>query len=132
MKLMVLIIASHSTRYADPCIRTMVYKIVAATGRARLRPSRGSRAGIPARTEARPPKYLMPTRIGYLIPEFPGQTHSFIWRERRHLTEMGIDTALISTRPPPREIISHTWSDAAQRQTTYLAPMSAKEVTLAG
>jgi glycosyltransferase involved in cell wall biosynthesis len=73
----------------------------------------------------------MPLRIGYLIPEFPGQTHSFIWRERLHLAKLGVETALVSTRPPPREIISHSWSQEAQSQTAYLAPMSAKDLTVA-
>ena len=73
----------------------------------------------------------MPLRIGYLIPEFPGQTHSFIWRERLHLARLGVETALVSTRPPPREIVSHSWAADAQAQTAYLAPMSAKDIALA-
>ena len=73
----------------------------------------------------------MPTRIGYLIPEFPGQTHTFIWRERRHLQRLGIETALVSTRPPPKEIVSHTWAADAAAQTAYLAPFSAKDLIAA-
>jgi glycosyltransferase involved in cell wall biosynthesis len=73
----------------------------------------------------------MHTRIGYLIPEFPGQTHVFIWRERRHLARLGVETCLISTRPPPREIVSHAWAGDAAAQTAYLAPFSGKDVLLA-
>src|SRR5687768_8885221 len=72
----------------------------------------------------------MPLRIGYLIPEFPGQTHAFIWRERRHLDRLDVETALVSTRPPPKEIVSHTWATDAAAQTAYLAPFSAKDLFL--
>lgn len=61
-------------------------------------------------------------KIGYLIPEFPGQTHIFFWREIKALESMGVDVALISTKMPPRKIISHSWSDEAQQKTTYLFP----------
>jgi colanic acid/amylovoran biosynthesis glycosyltransferase len=63
------------------------------------------------------------TRIGYFIPEFPGQTHIFFWRERQVLTEFGIETVLLSTRRPPQAIMSHSWAAEAQQQTQYLAPL---------
>ncbi|MBD0335973.1 MAG: glycosyltransferase family 4 protein [Cyanobacteria bacterium Co-bin13] len=63
-------------------------------------------------------------RIGYLIPEFPGQTHNFFWRESQALKEMGLETVLISTRKPPREIMSASWAEQAQEKTTYLLPLS--------
>ncbi|MEW5769570.1 MAG: exopolysaccharide biosynthesis GT4 family glycosyltransferase EpsE [Pseudomonadota bacterium] len=63
-------------------------------------------------------------KIGYLIPEFPGQTHNFFWRERHALREEGIDTALISTRRPPRGIVSASWAAEAAGETAYLMPMS--------
>lgn len=69
----------------------------------------------------------MKARIGYLLPEFPGQTHIFFWRERGALTELGIDTVLISTRRPPRAIASHTWASEAEQQTTYLVPFTQAE-----
>lgn len=62
-------------------------------------------------------------RIGFLIPEFPGQTHIFLWRERQALAELGIDADLVSTRPPPRKIASHSWTAEAQGQTRYLMPL---------
>jgi len=70
----------------------------------------------------------MPITIGYLIPEFPGQTHIFFWRERQILSELGIETDIISTRPPSRGISSHVWSDDARKITRYLAPLSFGEL----
>jgi colanic acid/amylovoran biosynthesis glycosyltransferase len=69
----------------------------------------------------------MDKRIGYFIPEFPGQTHIFFWRERQVLSELGVDTCLISTKLPPKGIVSHTWADDAQRETNYLLPFSFKD-----
>lgn len=66
--------------------------------------------------------------IGYLIPEFPGQTHNFFWRERQALRELGIDTRLISTRRPPKGIASPSWAEAAAAQTVYLFPFSLPDV----
>ena len=62
-------------------------------------------------------------KIGFLIPEFPGQTHIFLWRERQALAELGIEADLVSTRPPPRAIASHSWAAEAQAQTRYLMPV---------
>jgi len=63
-------------------------------------------------------------KIGFFIPEFPGQTHIFLWRERQALAELGIEAELVSTRPPPRAVASHSWTAEAQRQTRYLMPIS--------
>ncbi len=65
--------------------------------------------------------------IGYFIPEFPGQTHIFFWRERQVLIELGIEADLVSTRHPPRAIISHSWASEAQKSTTYLVPLGIKD-----
>jgi glycosyltransferase involved in cell wall biosynthesis len=40
------------------------------------------------------------------------------------LKELGVETSLISTRRPPRGIVSPTWAKAAQAETTYLFPFS--------
>lgn len=69
----------------------------------------------------------MKSRIGYLIPQFPGQTHIFFWRERQVLTELEIDTELISTRPPLQALASHDWAETAQQQTAYLLPFQAAD-----
>ena len=74
----------------------------------------------------------MPLRIGYLIPEFPGQTHIFLWRERQALAELGIAADLVSTRVPPRGIASHDWSDTAAAETRYLLPLTRGDIAAAG
>lgn len=65
-------------------------------------------------------------RIGYLVPEFPGQTHIFFWRERESLARMGIDCDLVSTRKPPQKLITHSWSQAAMHDTRYLSPLGVR------
>ncbi|MEM1447224.1 MAG: glycosyltransferase family 4 protein [Planctomycetota bacterium] len=67
-----------------------------------------------------------PLRVGYLIPEFPGQTHVWMWREIVHMREAGADLHLFSTRrPPERDKARHDFAEAAAAETTYLWPMSA-------
>lgn len=64
-------------------------------------------------------------RVGYLIPEFPGQTHVWMWREIVHMREAGADLHLFSTRrPPERDRARHDFAEQATRETTYLWPMS--------
>ncbi len=62
-----------------------------------------------------------PIRPGYLIPQFPGQTHIFFWRELQALEALDVHPFLISTRPPPAGLIAHEWSDEATKRTEYLA-----------
>ncbi|MFT4014728.1 MAG: hypothetical protein QM682_15305 [Paracoccus sp. (in: a-proteobacteria)] len=64
-------------------------------------------------------------RIGFFIPEFPGQTHIFLWRERQALAELGAEAEPISTRPPPRKVASHSWTAEARERTRYLTPVGA-------
>ena len=64
----------------------------------------------------------MKTKIGYFVPEFPGQTHMFFWREVNALKEYDIEPDFVSSRLPPSKIISHVWSREAQQKTTYLFP----------
>lgn len=59
-------------------------------------------------------------RIGYIVPQFPGQTHVFFWREIQALETMGHAVQVFSTRKPPRKLISHDWSAEAIARTTYL------------
>ena len=59
-------------------------------------------------------------RIGYIVPQFPGQTHIFFWREIRALEAMGHEVHVFSTRKPPRRLISHDWSDRAIARTPSL------------
>ena len=61
-------------------------------------------------------------KIGILIPEFPGQTHAFFWREMLALRELGIATELTSTRRPPNRLMEHAWAAQAEAETFYLSP----------
>lgn len=64
-------------------------------------------------------------KIAYIIPEFPGQTHIWMWREISHLREWGADITIISTRrPPDRDRAKHRFADQAQAETVYLWPAS--------
>lgn len=65
-------------------------------------------------------------KIGYLIPEFPGQTHAFFMRERAELSRRGVASAMYSTRPPANGAATHEWAAQAAAETTYLTPMSVK------
>ncbi|MDM9619248.1 exopolysaccharide biosynthesis GT4 family glycosyltransferase EpsE [Rhizobium sp. S96] len=59
-------------------------------------------------------------KIAYLVPQFPGQTHIFFWREINELRKRGVDLSVLSTRPPPPGLISHSWSAEAMANTKYL------------
>jgi glycosyltransferase involved in cell wall biosynthesis len=61
-------------------------------------------------------------KIGYLVPKFPGQTHIFFWREIKVLEQMNVEVDIISTKLPPSNIMSHTWTEEALSRTTYLFP----------
>jgi glycosyltransferase involved in cell wall biosynthesis len=63
-------------------------------------------------------------RLGYLVPEFPAQTHVFFWREIEALRAAGVDVRLISTRRPDPTRCRHEFAPAAIRQTHYLFPPS--------
>lgn len=61
------------------------------------------------------------TAFAYLVPQFPGQTHMFFWREIRALEAQGVRPVLFSTTPPPSGLIAHEWSAKAMARTVYLA-----------
>ncbi len=67
-------------------------------------------------------------KIGYLVPEFPGQSHTYFWRELKALRERGIEPELVSTRRPPLGVIAHTWALDASARTDYLTPPSARDM----
>lgn len=68
-------------------------------------------------------------RIAYLIPEFPGQTHTWIWRELAWLRRWGADVRVVSTRPPPpRDRARHAFA-AAAAETCYLFDPQPEGVT---
>jgi glycosyltransferase involved in cell wall biosynthesis len=64
-------------------------------------------------------------KVGYLVPEFPSQTHAFFWREIRALEGLGAEVTLISTTRPPPEACPHAFREAAVARTTYLFPPNA-------
>ncbi|MET4103146.1 colanic acid/amylovoran biosynthesis glycosyltransferase [Roseovarius sp. MBR-78] len=71
-------------------------------------------------TETTPVSARNPAALGYLVPQFPGQTHIFFWREIAALERRGAVLHLLSTRVPPPGLVAHDWSDAAMARTTYL------------
>ncbi len=66
-------------------------------------------------------------RIGYVIPEFPGQTHIFYWREIAELERLGVSVKTFSTRLPDRSIQSHDWTEQAIARTIYLRNVSLRD-----
>ena len=66
--------------------------------------------------------------IGILIPQFPGQTHIFFWREIEALEALGVEVTIFSTRRPPAGVIAHRWSKDAMARTVYLGEMSPLDV----
>lgn len=72
-----------------------------------------------------------PVKIAYLIPEFPGQTHIWMWREIVWMRRWGVDLHLFSTRRPnDRDRARHGFAEAAAAETFYLWPP--KPADLAG
>ena len=68
----------------------------------------------------------MNKHIGYFIPKFPGQTHTWIWREYQALLELGMTPHIISTRRSRTKVI-HSWEEKAQSMTDYLLPLEIKD-----
>jgi glycosyltransferase involved in cell wall biosynthesis len=63
-------------------------------------------------------------RIGYLVPEFPSQTHAFFWREISSLRSLGLTVRLLSTKRPAADSCRHPFADEARAQTHYSFPPS--------
>lgn len=63
------------------------------------------------------------TTLGYLVPEFPAQTHIFFWREIRVLQQLGYNVRFISTKRPHPKTVSHSWATEVISQTSYLHPI---------
>lgn len=63
-------------------------------------------------------------KIAYMIPEFPGQTHTFFWREISAIEKKGFLIEIFSTKLPDASIASrHSWSSRAIQRTQYLHPI---------
>jgi len=63
-----------------------------------------------------------PVKIGYLVPEFPTQTHIIFWREITLLREMGVEVLLLSTRRPIPHSCPHEFAAQAEAETHYAYP----------
>lgn len=63
-------------------------------------------------------------KLGYFVPQFPGQTHIFFWRELAALERLGASVRIFSTLKPPPSLISHSWSTEAMERTNYLGDAS--------
>ena len=63
-----------------------------------------------------------PFRLGYLVPEFPRQTHIFFWRECEQLRRRGVEPVFLSTRRPPPAACPHAFRDQAAAATHYVFP----------
>jgi colanic acid/amylovoran biosynthesis glycosyltransferase len=73
-----------------------------------------------------------PGPIAYLMPEFPGQTHVWFWREVSHMRDWGVDVRLFSTRPPDEQAAArHAFAEQAKRETIYLLPRPVTSVVAA-
>jgi glycosyltransferase involved in cell wall biosynthesis len=70
----------------------------------------------------------IPFRLGYLVPEFPRQTHIFFWRECEQLRGRGVEPVFLSTRRPPPAACPHPFRDAAAATTHYVFPPPASTV----
>jgi colanic acid/amylovoran biosynthesis glycosyltransferase len=67
--------------------------------------------------------------IAYLAPEFPGQTHTWIWREVVHMREWGVDIRLFSTQAPDdKSAARHAFADKAREETVYLWPRPLRSI----
>ena len=64
----------------------------------------------------------MSLTLGYLIPEFPSQTHIIFWREISLLREMGHRVVIYSTRRPPPDSCPHAFAETASAETRYTFP----------
>jgi glycosyltransferase involved in cell wall biosynthesis len=67
-------------------------------------------------------------KLGYLIPEFPAQTHIFFWREIRALRLLGEEVSILSTRRPAAAICRHEFAPQAIAETHYLFPPELKSM----
>lgn len=62
-------------------------------------------------------------RIGYVIPEFPSQTHVWIWREIVHVRAWQMPLTIFSTqKPAAKDRARHSFAGDAERETVYLWP----------
>jgi colanic acid/amylovoran biosynthesis glycosyltransferase len=62
-------------------------------------------------------------RLAYIIPEFPGQTHIWMWREILWMQRWTECVHIYSTRrPSERDRARHLFANSAESMTTFLWP----------
>jgi len=61
--------------------------------------------------------------IGYLVPQFPAQTHAFFWRELSAMRSAGAKVQILSTSAPKGAECLHEFADAARKETIYLTDL---------
>lgn len=61
--------------------------------------------------------------IGYLVPQFPSQTHAFFWRELSAMRAAGAKVQILSTSVPKGAECQHDFAAAAKRETIYLSEL---------
>ena len=64
----------------------------------------------------------MGLKLGYLVPEFPSQTHIIFWREISHLREIGFPVVIYSTRRAAPGACPHEFARAAEAEVRYAFP----------
>jgi glycosyltransferase involved in cell wall biosynthesis len=72
-----------------------------------------------------------PVKLGYLVPEFPAQTHIIFWREISLLRAMGVEVFLLSTRRPAPGSCPHEFAAQAEAETHYVYPPALATCALA-
>ena len=58
-------------------------------------------------------------RIGYLVSQYPGRSHTFVMREIRGLRELGWDVKVVSIRKADRPIEALSAEESEEFHTTY-------------
>ena len=103
----------------------------AAADRDDVAPSDDFASGLRREYGTAPTSGRQQLRLGYLVPEFPGQTHAFFWREIVALRSLGVDVRLVSTRRPPKDACRHAFAAEAHRETHYLLPFRVRHLAAA-
>jgi len=67
-------------------------------------------------------------KLGYLVPQFPGQTHAFFWREARAIEGWGIPVDFLSTRQTSADENPHAFDTEARDRTHYAFPITVDAV----
>ena len=73
----------------------------------------------------------MSERFGYLVPEYPGQTHVMFWRELVQLRTLGLDPRPVTTRAPVAALQAHAWAAQEAASTPRLHPVPTREQLIA-